>query len=121
MKILNTSLICYLTRNSIIFKHQYGFQEAVSTQDAIVCLTKSVYNSIDKQKPSLDIFLDLAKAFDTYSIYQLQQLNMAFLWKLFWALFIIYRNNLFYLENRSQILHLQIVQLYQQLQCSYYY
>lgn len=37
----------------------------MSTQDAIKCLTKNIYETLDKNKPSIGVFIDLAKAFDT--------------------------------------------------------
>ena len=46
---------------------QFGFREKTSTSDAIAQLTKDIYEAMDNSKPSLCIFIDLAKAFDTIS------------------------------------------------------
>ena len=46
---------------------QYGFLEARSTNDAIADLTSKIYNAMDAAEPSLGVFVDLAKAFDTVS------------------------------------------------------
>ena len=64
-KILKIRLDSYIKKYQIIATNQYGFQKNVSTQDAISHLTNKVYTTIDKSLPSLAIFLDLAKAFDT--------------------------------------------------------
>lgn len=64
-KIIKNRLSSYLKRYKIISKNQYGFQEKISTEDAIVSLTKKIYASLDNQLPSIALFLDLAKAFDT--------------------------------------------------------
>ena len=45
---------------------QFGFREKTSS-DAIAQLTKNMYEAMDNSKPSLCIFIDLAKAFDTIS------------------------------------------------------
>ena len=44
---------------------QFGFRKKTSTGDAIEQLTKDIYEAMDNSKPSLCIFIDLAKAFDT--------------------------------------------------------
>lgn len=64
-KILKKKLTIFLKKHKIISEQQYGFQENKSTHDAIAKLTSLMYNSIDLSKPSLCVFLDLAKAFDT--------------------------------------------------------
>ena len=66
-KIIKKRLTSYLQKYNIISAKQYGFQAGISTQDAIVFLTKKIYSSLDRQIPSLAVFLDLAKAFDTVS------------------------------------------------------
>lgn len=50
---------------------QYGFREAGSTEDAIVHLTTNIYKALDKKAPSMAVFVDLAKAFDTVDHAQL--------------------------------------------------
>lgn len=70
-KIIKSRLTKYLQKFDIIARNQYGFQEHKSTNDAIAKLTSLMYNALDKSKPSLVIFLDLAKAFDTVSHGQL--------------------------------------------------
>lgn len=57
----------HIEKNRILSKNQFGFQRNMSTEDCLFEVTKSIYNSIDKNKKPLAIFLDLAKAFDTVS------------------------------------------------------
>lgn len=57
----------HLKHNKVISDLQFGFREGVGTEDAIYHVTKFVYNSLDKNKKPLAIFIDLAKAFDTVS------------------------------------------------------
>lgn len=64
-KIIKNRLYSYLKKYNIISNCQYGFQEGLSTEDAISNLTKRIYSSLDSKQPSIAVFLDLAKAFDT--------------------------------------------------------
>lgn len=64
---LKSRLTSFTKRFNILSDAQLGFREGKSTQDAIVILTEKIYKALDKAKPSLCIFVDLAKAFDTVS------------------------------------------------------
>lgn len=55
----------HIEHNKIISKNQFGFRKNLSTEDAIFEVTKTLYNSIEKNKKQIAIFIDLAKAFDT--------------------------------------------------------
>lgn len=66
-KILKTRITSYLNKYNLISEHQFGFRDGRSTQDAISFLTSKIYKSLDANKKSLCIFLDVAKAFDTVS------------------------------------------------------
>ena len=66
-KVLKKRLCDYLNKFKIISNKQYGFREGISTQDAILHLTTKMYLAVDSNKPSLCVFIDLAKAFDTVS------------------------------------------------------
>lgn len=66
-KILKIRICSYLKKNNIISDKQYGFMESRSTNDAIADLTAKIYSSVDAAEPSLCVFVDLAKAFDTVS------------------------------------------------------
>ena len=65
--LLKTRLCNFIEKFKIPSDNQFGFTEVKSTQDAIAELTKKIYHSLDKSKPSLCVFIDLAKAFDTVS------------------------------------------------------
>jgi len=66
-KAINTRLIKYFSRHSIISSRQFGFREGCSTEDALFSCFKYIYSSINDNKRTLAVFLDLAKAFDTVS------------------------------------------------------
>lgn len=66
-KVLKRRICDFLDKNDILSSQQFGFREARSTQDAISFLVDNLYKSIDANKPTLCLFVDLAKAFDTVS------------------------------------------------------
>lgn len=66
-KIIKCRLCNFLKKYNILSGRQYGFREGRSTEDAILELTSSIYESLDKKIPTISIFLDLSKAFDTVS------------------------------------------------------
>lgn len=65
--LIKDRLCKFLTTCNILSNKQFGFMEGKSTQDAILGLTEKIYQSLDNSRPSLGVFLDLAKAFDTVS------------------------------------------------------
>lgn len=69
--LLKNRIISYLNKHKIISERQFGFRENKSTQDAIVYLTNKLSKSIDEKLPTLCVFVDLAKAFDTVDHSQL--------------------------------------------------
>lgn len=66
-KILKSRVAKYIEKYNLLSKMQFGFQQGKSTQDAIINLTERIYSALDEGKPSLCVFVDLAKAFDTVS------------------------------------------------------
>ena len=61
----------YLNENNILYEKQFGFQSEYSINDAIVQSVDKIFDSFEKgQFITLDVFIDLSKAFDTvgYSI-----------------------------------------------------
>ena len=64
-KKIKKRLISFLTKYSVLSDKQFGFREKMSTENAILQLTNYLYDNLDKSKPSLCIFVDLSKAFDT--------------------------------------------------------
>ncbi|CAH1998361.1 unnamed protein product [Acanthoscelides obtectus] len=64
-KVLSTRTIRYLTKFKILSENQYGFTEGKATSDAITKIVNQIYQNIDNRIPSICIFVDLKKAFDT--------------------------------------------------------
>ena len=61
----------YLNENNILYEKQFGFQSEYSINDAIVQSVDKIFDSFEKgQFITLEVFIDLSKAFDTvgYSI-----------------------------------------------------
>ena len=55
----------YLTTEKILYPKQFGFQRGHSTEHAIVKLANQIYESFERNKYTLGVFIDLSKAFDT--------------------------------------------------------
>ena len=70
-KVLHVRIIQYLEKNSILNSNQFGFRKKISTNDAINSLCSNIYKNLDKSIPTMTIFLDIAKAFDTVDHKQL--------------------------------------------------
>lgn len=67
-KLINSRLINFTNKYSIISPSQYGFRHKLSTEDAVLTLTNHIVNIVDAGKKCLTVFLDLKKAFDTVSV-----------------------------------------------------
>lgn len=70
-KILCQRLTSFFNKTDVLSSEQYGFREDRSTNDAILDLTTNIYKALDAKNPSLAVFVDLSKAFDTVSHNQL--------------------------------------------------
>lgn len=64
-RIIYNRLFNFLFKYKIISKRQFGFIKSLGTKDALYFLTNTILNCLDKSKPIIVSFLDLAKAFDT--------------------------------------------------------
>jgi hypothetical protein len=64
-KCLKKRIISFMSKYNLLSKNQFGFQEALSTEDALYKITSLLYKNIDDSKKTLAVFLDLKKAFDT--------------------------------------------------------
>ncbi|CAH1966737.1 unnamed protein product [Acanthoscelides obtectus] len=64
-KVLSTRMIRYLKKFKILSENQYGFTEGKATSDAITKNVNQIHQNIDNRIPSICIFVDLKKAFDT--------------------------------------------------------
>ena len=66
-KLLYKYLLDFLDANTTMYKHQFGFREKHSTQQAINFLVEKITESWDTGDIVIGVFLDLKKAFDTVS------------------------------------------------------
>ena len=64
-RIVYNRLYKYLTTEKILYPKQFGFQRGHSTEHAIVKLANQIYESFERNKYTLGVFIDLSKAFDT--------------------------------------------------------
>ena len=54
-----------MNKYNILYYNQHGFCENPDTRDFIINFVGIVSNSFDNKRKSIEMFLDLAKAFDT--------------------------------------------------------
>lgn len=66
-KCIKKRIVAFLEKYNLLSDRQYGFRSGKSTQDAIVYVTREIYNALGSSTPCLGVFIDLAKAFDTVS------------------------------------------------------
>lgn len=64
-KALKERLVKFVNKCNLLCDLQFGFRDNRSTDDAIACLTKQIYNHLESSRPCAAVFLDLSKAFDT--------------------------------------------------------
>ena len=62
---ITNQLSSYFLKHNIISNTQFGFQKGISTLDALINLSESIYNSLNRKNHYLSILIDLKKAFDT--------------------------------------------------------
>ena len=55
----------FLLENNILYQKQFGFQNAHSTEHAILQLVNQITEALSQGKYTLGIFIDLSKPFDT--------------------------------------------------------
>ena len=64
-RIMYDQIYQYLSDNSLLSEHQFGFRKFHSTASALLDSTNSWYVNMDCKKLNLVVLLDLKKAFDT--------------------------------------------------------
>ena len=64
-KFIYQQIYHYLEINQILFKHQYGFRNRMSTSQAIINHLQYLYDKLDSGNIIFSLFLDFRKAFDT--------------------------------------------------------
>ena len=63
--IMYNRLSCYLVNKKILYSKQFGVQKVHSTQHDIAQLADQIHESCENDNYTLEIFIDLSKAFDT--------------------------------------------------------
>ena len=64
-KLLHSKITSFFKDSNVIASNQFGFQKGHSTAHAITTLNEKIAMSIEKQKVSTLLFIDLKSAFDT--------------------------------------------------------
>ena len=65
--ILNNQLMDHLTKHNLISPTQYAFRPNSSTTTALQTIINNIHQHKSKHKPTLAIYIDLSKAYDTIS------------------------------------------------------
>jgi len=55
----------FLDNNNILYEYQFGFRKNYSTSHAVMKVMDNIYQNWDNHELTIEIFLDLQKAFDT--------------------------------------------------------
>ena len=96
-KLMYKRLMDFITRNKLLYKHQFGFQKGKSTYMALMLLVDKITEALDNVDCVVGIYLDFSKAFDIVnhdivlqklSMYGVQDIALEWFWD--------------YLANRSQ-------------------
>ena len=66
-KVISMQLKNYLECNALLSNTQHGFRSNLSTETALLTISKKIYENIDNKKLSLLTLCDLSKAFDSVS------------------------------------------------------
>ena len=64
-KTMYNRIYSYLTKYSILYAYQFGFQENRSTYMAIICMLEKLVNALENGEFGIGVFIDFRKAFDT--------------------------------------------------------
>ena len=64
-KIIAARLRDYINHNNILNERQFGFRTGLSACMALLQLVDELTDSVDKNKVTAGVFIDLAKVFDT--------------------------------------------------------
>ena len=64
-KVINKRFIDILKKHNAISDYEFGFRKGMSTTIALADIFDQFQNALDNNEITCDIFIDLAKAFDT--------------------------------------------------------
>ena len=103
-RIMYNRVYNYLNDNNLLLHKQFSFRKSHSTDHTLTELINSIYDSFNQNKYTLEVFIDLSKAFDTVDHNILiDKLNLYGI-----------KNNslkwfLSYLSNRKQFVQMQML------------
>ena len=64
-KLVYNQLYDFLDKHNILYRYQFGFRKGHSTEQAILEITDTIKQAMDKKLVTCGVFLDFSKAFDT--------------------------------------------------------
>ena len=64
-KCLKSRLLHYFGSHNLFNQVQFGYQNNISTQDAILHVTEKIYDNLHEKLSTLAVFIDFSKCFDT--------------------------------------------------------
>ena len=67
-RLMYTRLDSFITKFHILSDHQFGFRKDYNTETAIINFMNYISKSIDVKIPVLALYIDIAKAFDSWTI-----------------------------------------------------
>ena len=83
-EVISTQLTEYLENNNLLNECRYAYRNNSSPEQALVNVTEQMYKSIDKDKISLRVLLDISKAFNSVNhdllLNKIVQLNIDSTW-----------------------------------------
>ena len=75
----NNRLDMFINKSDILNPSQYGFRSGMSTTEALLDLVEEITTSLENNKYTVGVFIDLKKAFDTVD-HDILCKQTAFLW-----------------------------------------
>ncbi len=64
-KVMYNYVLNFMEKNKVLYKHQFGFRQNHSCQQAIITLIEKITSCLDTGDLVIGVFIDLKKAFDT--------------------------------------------------------
>ena len=103
----------YINKNNLLNEKQFGFRQNHSTYMAVIELVGKIANAVERNEPTLGIFLDLSKAFDMINhdilLYKLEYYGFRGVALTGLKAILVTENNLFVIKCMIQITRLSTV------------